>query len=120
MSTGSHQMVDATTKQGYGSPASKVEATSTGGAVMTLLALPVEALSEPTELSVRTRVTVPLRFPDGYATTADVFTFTGLSDGKEHLLLGLGDWRGALARSRGGGGAARGAAPRGRPSRAGL
>jgi GTP cyclohydrolase II len=70
---------------------------------MTLLALPVEALSEPTELSVRTRVTVPLRFPDGYATTADVFTFTGLTDGKEHLLLGLGDWRGALTRSAGGG-----------------
>ena len=47
---------------------------------------------------MRTRVTVPLRFPDGYATTADVFTFTGLADGKEHLLLGLGDWRRALER----------------------
>ena len=44
---------------------------------------------------VRTRVTVPLRFPDGYATTAEVFTFTGLVDGKEHLALGLGDFRGA-------------------------
>jgi GTP cyclohydrolase II len=39
---------------------------------------------------IRTRVTVPLRFPDGYATTAQVVTFTGLSDGKEHLALGLG------------------------------
>lgn len=46
---------------------------------------------------VRTRVVVPLRFPDGYATTADVVTFHGLVDGKEHLLLGLGDWRGRLA-----------------------
>ncbi len=46
---------------------------------------------------VRTRVVVPLRFPDGYATTADVVTFRGLVDGKEHLLLGLGDWRGRLA-----------------------
>jgi GTP cyclohydrolase II len=55
--------------------------------------------------TVRTRVTVPLRFPDGYATTAEVFTFTGLADGKEHLLLGLGDWRGALRRSDGGGAA---------------
>ncbi|MEV6635892.1 GTP cyclohydrolase II [Actinoplanes sp. NPDC051470] len=47
--------------------------------------------------AVRTRVVVPLEFPDGYATSADVFTFTGLVDGKEHLALGLGDWRGALA-----------------------
>ena len=46
---------------------------------------------------VRTRVSVPLRFPDGYATTADVFTFTGLADGREHLALGLGPWRSALA-----------------------
>ena len=43
-------------------------------------------------LAVRTRVRVPLRFPDGYETVADVFTFTGLADGKEHLALGLGDW----------------------------
>src|SRR5690348_12332720 len=40
---------------------------------------------------IRTRVTVPLRFPDGYATTAEVITFTGLADGKEHLALALGD-----------------------------
>ncbi len=53
--------------------------------------------------TVRTRVTVPLRFPDGYATTAEVMTFTGLADGREHLLLGLGDWRGALARAAVGG-----------------
>jgi GTP cyclohydrolase II len=39
---------------------------------------------------VRTRVTVPLRFPDGYATTAEVITFTGLADGREHLALALG------------------------------
>jgi GTP cyclohydrolase II len=62
---------------------------------MTLLDLiPLAPLAAPAE--VRTRVTVPLRFPDGYATTAEVFTFTGLADGKEHLLLGLGDWRAAL------------------------
>jgi len=41
-------------------------------------------------MSVRTRVTVPLRFPDGYATTAEVVTFTGLADGKEHLALAFG------------------------------
>ena len=60
--------------------------------------------------TVRTAVTVPLRFPDGYATTARVFTFIGLVDGQEHLALGLGDWAGALARS-----AAGGAAPLVRP-----
>src|SRR3954462_4295689 len=72
---------------------------------MTLLALPVDAPAEHSEVSVRTQVTVPLRFPDGYATTADVFTFTGLADGKEHLLLGLGDWRRAIEHSAGGGAA---------------
>jgi GTP cyclohydrolase II len=45
--------------------------------------------------AVRTKVRVPLRFPDGWGTTADVFTFTGLVDGKEHLALGLGDYAGA-------------------------
>ena len=44
---------------------------------------------------VRTRVRVPLRFGDGYATTAEVVTFTGLADGREHLALGLGEARGA-------------------------
>ncbi|GAA0477446.1 GTP cyclohydrolase II [Paractinoplanes deccanensis] len=38
-------------------------------------------------MSVRTRVRVPLRFPDGFAATAEVITFTGLADGKEHLAL---------------------------------
>ena len=55
--------------------------------------------------AVRTQVSVPLRFPDGYATSAQVFTFDGLADGKEHLLLGLGDWQGALRRSALGGSA---------------
>jgi GTP cyclohydrolase II len=54
-------------------------------------------------VAIRTQVTVPLRFADGYATTAEVLTFTGLSDGKEHLLLALGDWRRALERSASGG-----------------
>src|SRR6201995_449141 len=40
---------------------------------------------------IRPRLTVPLRFPDGYATSAEVITFTGLADGKEHLALALGD-----------------------------
>ena len=41
--------------------------------------------------TVRTQVPVPLRFPDGYATTARVFSFNGLVDGREHLAIGLGN-----------------------------
>jgi GTP cyclohydrolase II len=41
--------------------------------------------------TVRTQVTVPMRFADGYATTARIFTFHGLADGLEHLAIGLGD-----------------------------
>ncbi|MER7168421.1 GTP cyclohydrolase II [Micromonospora sp. NPDC000207] len=48
--------------------------------------------------TIRTQVTVPLEFPDGYATTARVFTFTGLVDGREHLALGLGEWESAVER----------------------
>lgn len=46
--------------------------------------------------TARTSVRVPLRFGDGFSTTADVVTFEGLVDGREHLLLGLGNWRAAL------------------------
>jgi GTP cyclohydrolase II len=42
------------------------------------------------DAAVRTQVTVPMRFPDGYATTARVISFTGLVDGREHLAFGLG------------------------------
>jgi GTP cyclohydrolase II len=41
--------------------------------------------------TVRTHVSLPLRFPDGYATTCRAFTFHGLVDAGEHLALGLGD-----------------------------
>ncbi|GGL07799.1 GTP cyclohydrolase II [Mangrovihabitans endophyticus] len=60
-------------------------------------------MSELPEATVRTQVTVPMRFSDGYATTACVSTFDGLVDGKEHLALGLGDWQRALRRSAAGG-----------------
>jgi GTP cyclohydrolase II len=53
--------------------------------------------------TVRTRVSVPLRFPDGYATTAGVCSFDGLVDGREHLALSLGDWAGSLHRGTTGG-----------------
>src|SRR5450631_4867260 len=50
--------------------------------------------------TIRTQVSVPLRFPDGYATAARVFSFDGLVDGQEHLAFGLGD-RAAAATSAG-------------------
>ncbi len=53
--------------------------------------------------SMRTAVTVPLRFGDGYHTTGRVMTFRGLSDGKEHLAIGLGDWEAAITRAAQGG-----------------
>ncbi len=40
--------------------------------------------------SVRTRVEVPLRFGDGFETPAEVVTFHGLADAREHLALRLG------------------------------
>ncbi|MFF4347065.1 GTP cyclohydrolase II [Streptomyces sp. NPDC001530] len=48
----------------------------------------------PTGLSaatVRTRVTVPLRFGDGYTVTADLATFHHLADGQEHVAVILGE-----------------------------
>ena len=44
--------------------------------------------------TIRTQVSVPLRFADGYVTDARVFSFDGLVDGREHLTFGLGDVRG--------------------------
>jgi GTP cyclohydrolase II len=52
--------------------------------------------------TIRTQVSVPLRFTDGYATTARVFSFDGLVDGQENLAFGLGD-RAAAGPSGGGG-----------------
>jgi GTP cyclohydrolase II len=41
--------------------------------------------------TIRTQVELPLRFADGYATDARVFTFDGLIDDREHLAFALGD-----------------------------
>jgi GTP cyclohydrolase II len=41
--------------------------------------------------TIRTQMPVPLRFADGYATDARVFSFDGLADGLEHVAFGLGD-----------------------------
>jgi GTP cyclohydrolase II len=51
---------------------------------------------------VRTQVPVPLRFPDGYTAPAQLFSFHGLVDGREHIAVGLGDWAAAQDRSRAG------------------
>jgi len=55
-----------------------------------------------TTATIRTQVSVPLRFADGYSTDARVFTFEGLVDGLEHLAFGLGD-RAAAVTSAGNG-----------------
>ena len=41
--------------------------------------------------TIRTHVSVPLRFADGYVTETRVFSFDGLVDGREHLTFGFGD-----------------------------
>ncbi|HET6968984.1 MAG TPA: GTP cyclohydrolase II [Ornithinibacter sp.] len=46
--------------------------------------------TRPPAAVIRTEVTVPLRFPDGFGTVARVITFDGLVDGREHLAVGLG------------------------------
>jgi GTP cyclohydrolase II len=47
--------------------------------------------SHPPSASIRTQLTVPLRFGDGYSTTARLFSFDGLVDGQEHVAFGLGN-----------------------------
>ena len=44
-------------------------------------------MAAPVRASVRNHVRVPLRFADGFEAVAEVFTFYGLVDGKEHLAL---------------------------------
>src|SRR5687768_6651871 len=61
-------------------------------------AMQSEAAALP-RATVRSQVVVPLRFPDGFSATAEVLTFRGLVDGKEHLLLALGKWEEALLQS---------------------
>ena len=59
--------------------------------------------------TIRTQMSMPLRFADGYATAARVFTFDGLVDDQEHLAFGLGDRAAAVTC------AGRGAVPLVRP-----
>jgi len=54
---------------------------------------------------VRRQVAVPLRRPEGGTWPSDVVSFDGLVDGREHLALGLGDWRGSVERAAEPGGA---------------
>jgi GTP cyclohydrolase II len=50
--------------------------------------------------TIRSQVPIPLGFADGYETTARVFSFDGLVDGREHLAFGLGDRAAAVASAR--------------------
>ena len=40
--------------------------------------------------TIRRCVPLPMRFPDGYEAAAQVYTFHGLADGREHVALGFG------------------------------
>lgn len=42
--------------------------------------------------AIRTRLRVPLNLPGGASIEADIVSFTGLSDNREHLALGLGPY----------------------------
>ena len=46
--------------------------------------------ARPPAATVRTQVELPLRFADGYRTSARVYSFDGLVDGREHLAFALG------------------------------
>ena len=72
----------------------------TGLAPVPPTTIPQAAVSAAT---VRTQVTMPVSFADGFATTARVFSFAGLVDGREHLALGLGGWQAVLDRCADGG-----------------
>jgi GTP cyclohydrolase II len=48
--------------------------------------------------TIRNQVLVPMTLGDGFTTTARVFTFDGLVDGREHLALGLGAHAAAVTR----------------------
>ncbi|MFF2744545.1 GTP cyclohydrolase II [Kitasatospora sp. NPDC058048] len=47
-------------------------------------------MPQPGSATVRSRVRIPLTFPDGYRAEAETFTFHDLADGAEHLALALG------------------------------
>jgi GTP cyclohydrolase II len=47
--------------------------------------------TRPPTATIRTQVDLPLRFADGYAADARVFSFDGLVDDGEHLAFALGD-----------------------------
>ena len=56
----------------------------------------------PPIATIRTQVTVPLRFADGYSTAARAFSFGGLFDGQDHLAFGLGAPAAAVTSAGGG------------------
>ncbi len=47
-------------------------------------------MTRPPAAAVRRRVTLPLRFADGYAVTVRAISFTGLVDERHHVALELG------------------------------
>jgi len=54
------------------------------------VAYPSRPGDEPLRAEIRRRIHIPLRWADGYSTTATVVSFTGLTDGQQHVALELG------------------------------
>ena len=54
----------------------------------------------PPPATLRTQVMLTMRMTDGTSTTARVFTFDGLVDGREHVAIGLGDRSSAVSTAR--------------------
>ena len=68
----------------------------------TVPALPMEGTTV-SAVTVRRRVRVPLRTNDDFQAQAEVMTFDGLADGRDHVALALGPWWEALRRGSAGG-----------------
>ena len=62
-----------------------------------------ESIPSAPRVRIRRALHLPIRWGEHEAVQARAFTFTGLSDGLEHIALGLGPWQKAIKRSASGG-----------------
>ena len=81
-------------RRGRGHPAESREPDQerlTMEAVRGLPAVPGDRVTGAVQAAaIRRRICIPLRFADGYSTTATILSFTGLIDAQQHVALELG------------------------------
>jgi GTP cyclohydrolase II len=81
-------------RRGRGHPAESREPDQerlTMEAVRGLPAVPGDRVTGAVQAAaIRRRIRLPLRFADGYSTTATIVSFTGLTDAQQHVALELG------------------------------